>query len=255
MPPNKGGNAKKEGGRAKKAENEEKKAAAASKAKEAKEADEWKAGAKGVGKGDVEAAKKAEAAAKKAERAALLAAEEAALPTKKAAPKAGAKKAAKPAGSASGSQAALAALGAQGAGLAAFRVEDPLGLRKGDGQETVELGAVGVDQMLEALEIVHEKTDTDALGAKAGLIEKHPERRYKAAFEAYLERELPKLKEDHPGLRQNQMRDILHKQFQKAPENPFNQQSVAYNATKDERVDALRQNMKKREEKYRVQDE
>ena len=61
------------------------------------------------------------------------------------------------------------------------------------------------------------------------------QRRFKAAFEAYLESEMPKLREDvrlpthsfpcmlriiqHPGLRQNQMRDILFKQFQKAPEN------------------------------------
>lgn len=50
--------------------------------------------------------------------------------------------------------------------------------------------------MLEALEVVNEKTDAGALGTKAGLIEQHPERRFKAAFNAYLERELPKLKED-----------------------------------------------------------
>lgn len=31
---------------------------------------------------------------------------------------------------------------------------------------------------------------------QAGLIERHPERRFKAAFNEYLERELPKLKED-----------------------------------------------------------
>ena len=79
----------------------------------------------------------------------------------------------------------------------------------------------------------------------------------------------------HPGLRQNQMRDILYKQFQKAPENracpchqtpstscpgahvtgcstAFNQAQVAYNASKDERVDALRQVMDAREAKYKV---
>ena len=44
-------------------------------------------------------------------------------------------------------------------------------------------------------------------------------RRFKAAFEAYLERELPILKEEHPGLRQNQMRDKIFNNFKKAPEN------------------------------------
>lgn len=65
------------------------------------------------------------------------------------------------------------------------------------------------------------------------MIEKHPERRFKAAFEAYLEREMPNAREEvsltlahsastdiqHPGLRQNQYRDKLFKQFEKAPEN------------------------------------
>lgn len=72
MPPNKGGNTKKEAGRAKKAENEvrshlysaddqDKKKDVATKAKEAKEAETWKDGAKGVSKTDVVAAKAAEA--------------------------------------------------------------------------------------------------------------------------------------------------------------------------------------------------
>jgi hypothetical protein len=51
------------------------------------------------------------------------------------------------------------------------------------------------------------------------------------------------------------MREIIHKQFQKAPENPFNQVSVAYNASKDERLDTLKKTMKAREDKYRVESE
>ncbi|WWD20765.1 hypothetical protein CI109_105242 [Kwoniella shandongensis] len=245
----KGGNAKKEGGRAKKAENEEKKAAAEQKAKEAKEADAWKDGAKGSSKAEAAAAKAAEQARKKAEKEALLAAEEAALPSKaKAAPKAGGKKKA-PAGD---------KLTPTGTGVAGYGLNDPLGLRKakgadGEDEEVVELSAKGIDEMLEAMEIVNQKTDKAALGAKAGLvIDAHPERRFKAAFEAYLEREMPILKEEHPGLRQNQMRDIIYKQFQKAPENPFNQAKIAYNATKDEKVDALKNIMDAREAKYRV---
>jgi len=71
----------------------------------------------------------------------------------------------------------------------------------------------------------------------------------------------------HPGLRQNQYRDKLFKQFEKAPENrasglireggvmltaAFNQAQVAYNATKEEKVDALKKVMDAREAKYKV---
>ncbi|WOO82071.1 Coiled-coil domain-containing protein [Vanrija pseudolonga] len=241
MPPNKGGNSKKEAGRARKADAEAAKQDAANKVKEAKEADKWKSGAKGTSKAELEAVKKAELAAKKAERDALLAAEEASAPTKKAAPKAGDKK--KKEGTFAKSNGGIAA---------AFKTDDPLGLRHDEERAVPELSAVGIDQMLEALELANAKTDADAVGAKASLIERHPERRFKAAFKAYVEAEMPKLKEDHPGLRQNQMQEILYKQFQKSPDNPFNQVSVAYNASKDERVDMLNATTRAREAKYRV---
>lgn len=42
-----------------------------------------------------------------------------------------------------------------------------------------------------------EKTDKASVGARAGVgVDTHPERRFKAAFEAYKERELPELKKD-----------------------------------------------------------
>lgn len=47
-------------------------------------------------------------------------------------------------------------------------------------------------------------------------------RRRKAAFEAYQERELPSLKQEKPGLKQSQYKDMLWKSWQKAPENPMN---------------------------------
>ena len=143
-------------------------------------------------------------ARKKAEKEALLAAEEAALPTKKVAPKAGQKKKEQkqlaPGGIISGS----------------FSTGDPLGLGRAkgaDGQDepVTELSATGIDGMLEALELVNQKTDKDTIGAKvswlhfhcvteadgkASLIEKHPERRFKAAFEAYLEREMPRARDE-----------------------------------------------------------
>lgn len=54
------------------------------------------------------------------------------------------------------------------------------------------------------------------------LLELINRRRAKAAFAAYTDRELPQLKLDRPGLKQSQYKDLLWKQWQKAPENPFN---------------------------------
>ncbi|KAK6906539.1 hypothetical protein I203_100524 [Kwoniella mangroviensis CBS 8507] len=246
----KGGNAKKESGRAKKAENEEKKGKAAAAAKEAKEAEDWKSGAKNNSKADAAANKAAEAARKKAEKDALLAAEEASLPTKaKSAPKASGSKVKKN----------NDVLVKTGSGVAGYGLNDPMGHRRaknefGELEEVPELSAQGLEEMLEAMELVNQKTDKAALGSKAAIsIDAHPERRFKAAFEAYYERELPILKEEHKGLRLNQMRDILFKQFQKSPENPFNQAKIAYNATKDEKVEALQNIIKTKENKYTVQ--
>jgi hypothetical protein len=93
-------------------------------------------------------------AKKKAEKEALLAAEEAALPSKpKAAPKAGSKKKETPV--------------AKPGGLNNFSINDPLNLRSGRDEEPVEeFGATGVEGMLEALEVVNQKTDKQAMGAK-----------------------------------------------------------------------------------------
>jgi len=82
--------------------------------------------------------------------------------------------------------------------------------------------------------------DKASIGNQAATIEKHPERRFKAAFNAYIDQELPNIRAEQPGLRLQQYKDILFKQFQKSPDNPFNQITVEYNATNEERVDALR---------------
>ncbi|EUC66003.1 coiled-coil protein, putative, partial [Rhizoctonia solani AG-3 Rhs1AP] len=91
---------------------------------------------------------------------------------------------------------------------------------------------------------VNAKTDKASVGQQAAGIEKHPERRFKAAFEAYQERELPVLKEE----------DLLYKMFQKSPDNPFNQTLVSYDATKSEKVEALTKRKKELEERLRETD-
>jgi hypothetical protein len=68
-------------------------------------------------------------------------------------------------------------------------------------------------------------------------VDRHPERRYKAALAAYEARRMPELEEEQKGLRQNQRRDIIRKEFEKSPDNPFNQVNVRYDAKKEEIVE------------------
>ncbi|KAF5349641.1 hypothetical protein D9756_008983 [Leucocoprinus leucothites] len=247
MPPGKGGNAKKEAGRAKKAENEAKKQAVAAAEKERKEAAAWADNDVKGGKATKEAKEEKRKAdlARKAENAKLLAEEETNAPPKvKAAPKAGQKKkaeAARPAG-----PGAIAA----GGGLAAVSGGGDKG--KGKEPEVESYSATGIDNALELLDVVTAKMDKASLGQEAAGLEKHPERRFKGAFEAYQERELPKIKQDHPGLRLQQYKELLFKQFQKSPENPFNQATVAYDASKEDRLNAL--NRKRAEIEGRLRD-
>lgn len=144
------------------------------------------------------AEKAAEAARKKAEKAALLAEEEASMPSK---PKgAGAKKAEKkPSGR--GIDSALGSLDKPSA-----------------------LNASGIDNALDALDITSDNKDK---------LDRHPERRFKAAYAAFEERRLEEMK-DEKGLRRQQKIDQIRKEFEKHPDNPFNQVNVNYNATRED---------------------
>jgi len=174
--------------------------------------------------------------ARKAENARLLAEEEAAVSAKpKQAPKKKGAKDNKPAG-----PGAIAA----GGDLSPEPEVDR-------SAEVESYAATGIDNALDLLEVVTAKMDKASVGQQAATIERHPERRFKAAFEAYLERELPNIKNEQPGLRSQQYRDLLYKQFQKSPENPFNQTTVAYDANKEEKVQALQSKKAEVEERLR----
>uniref|UniRef100_A0A6N2L8C6 Coiled-coil domain-containing protein n=1 Tax=Salix viminalis TaxID=40686 RepID=A0A6N2L8C6_SALVM len=56
-------------------------------------------------------------------------------------------------------------------------------------------------------------------------VDRHPERRLKASFKAFEEAELPKLKEEKPGLTHTQYKDMIWKLWKKSPDNPLNQAS------------------------------
>ncbi|ODQ66387.1 DUF1014 domain protein [Nadsonia fulvescens var. elongata DSM 6958] len=195
---------KKAMGNARKADAASKKQAEEQARLDALEAADWENGAKKGGKKkESDAEKKAEVARKKAERAAELAAEEALTTSKplnnkkRGAEKIAAKK-----------------TGKIDDFMADFEKES----------NTPEYNVTGLDNALDALSLTKEDKSK---------LDRHPERRFKAAYAAFEERRLPQLKEEHKGLRLNQMKELIKKEFEKSPENPFNQVYVAHNASKD----------------------
>jgi len=99
----------------------------------------------------------------------------------------------------------------------------------GTGKALPALHASGIDNALDALSI------TTASHADTK-VERHPERRYPAAYAKYEERRLAEMDSDGTGagLRLNQKKERIRKEFEKSPENPFNQVTARYDATKDE---------------------
>ncbi|XP_074386623.1 coiled-coil domain-containing protein 124 isoform X1 [Zonotrichia albicollis] len=61
-------------------------------------------------------------------------------------------------------------------------------------------------------------------------LERHPERRLRAAFAAFEELQLPRLRRDNPNMRLSQLRQLLKKEWMRSPENPLNQRHKPYNS-------------------------
>ncbi|XP_054902168.1 coiled-coil domain-containing protein 124 [Poeciliopsis prolifica] len=60
-------------------------------------------------------------------------------------------------------------------------------------------------------------------------LDRHPERRMKAAFTAFEEANMPRLKMENPNMRLSQLKQQLKKEWAKSPENPLNQRFASYN--------------------------
>ncbi|KAH7135930.1 hypothetical protein B0J11DRAFT_174731 [Dendryphion nanum] len=212
MPPKRGGgeNSKKAQGQARKADQAASKKAVKDQQVEAEESSKWDKGSKSTSKAEAAAEKAAEAARKKAEKAALLAEEEANQPSK---PK--------------GGNAKTAQKKTRGIDSAFTSLDSPSALN-----------ATGIDNALDALSLTGNTNEK---------IEQHPERRFKAAYAQYEERRLEEMK-DEKGLRRNQRVALIRKEFEKHPDNPFNQVSAQYNATRDD-IAALKESERTGKEK------
>ena len=72
--------------------------------------------------------------------------------------------------------------------------------------------ASGIDEAIAVLKVSEKKK-----------VDIHPEKRLKAAYAAFEERELPRLKSENPNLRLSQLKQLLKKEWLKSPDNPMNQ--------------------------------
>ncbi|MCJ1259495.1 hypothetical protein MMC24_007333 [Lignoscripta atroalba] len=213
-------NTKKVAGNAKasisKAEVASQKAAAENAKKAASEDQEWSKGAKSNAKKEEAEAKKAEAARKKAEKDALLADEE---KNARATPK--------------GANAKTATKKTRGLDLSQLDEAPSTSMNPA-------LNATGIDNALDALSLTSANPSS--------IIDRHPERRFKAAYAAYEARRLPELEEEQKGLRRNQRVEIVRKEFEKSEENPFNQANARFDSSREE-VKDIREKEREKVEK------
>ena len=74
-------------------------------------------------------------------------------------------------------------------------------------------------------------------------IDRHPERRYQAKLKEYKEIRLAEMKADGTNkiLKLSKRLDMIQKEFDKSPDNPKNQVSASYNASKED-MEEIRQN-------------
>ncbi|KAI9684333.1 MAG: hypothetical protein M1829_002142 [Trizodia sp. TS-e1964] len=188
-------NGKKASGNAKKAEAAALKAAKENLKKTVVEDEEWSKGAKSNAKKEAADAKRDEILRKKAEKDALLAAEE--------------------------NEARATPKNAKSAPKKSSR-----GLDLSQVDETPSsLNASNISDALDLLDLAASNTVEP---------DRHPERRFKPAFAAYLARRMPEVEEESPGLRKQQRVDLIRKEFEKSDENPFNRVTAKFDDSKDD---------------------
>lgn len=72
----------------------------------------------------------------------------------------------------------------------------------------------------EAIHVLSVKSNTPS-------VDKHPEKRMKAAYEEFETRRLPELRKEYGNMRLRQLKQMLCKEWQKHPDNPHNKQLAA----------------------------
>lgn len=60
-------------------------------------------------------------------------------------------------------------------------------------------------------------------------LDKHPEKRLKAAYTAFEAENLPRLRSENPSMRLSQVKQLMNKEWMKSPDNPINQRYINQN--------------------------
>lgn len=121
-----------------------------------------------------------------------------------------------------------------GAGVVVSRAQE---IPEWDADPLPTLSARGIDAALSLLSVADTPTDDNA---EANKLERHPERRVKAAYAAFEKRRLAEMEDEGNansnansnasgkgksggGLRRTQRIDLVRREFEKSSENPWNQ--------------------------------
>ena len=124
-----------------------------------------------------------------------------------------------------------------------------LSLSSDGGQSSESLEKFSASNLDDALLLLE---STNVSSNSVNSVEKHPERRMKAAFCVFEAREIPILRAENPSLKHSQILELLYKMWKKSPENPFNQLHVAHNMTQEQQSDIVRANQDKNLDRLRI---
>merc|ERR1712192_276162 len=80
----------------------------------------------------------------------------------------------------------------------------------------VEIEGVSASSVTEAIQVLSIAQDEK--------VDKHPEKRMKAAYTEFEERRLQELKAENKSLKLSQLKQMIFKEWQKHPDNPLNKQ-------------------------------
>jgi len=86
------------------------------------------------------------------------------------------------------------------------------------------ISARSLTEAVAALSVSSLSSSSSSSSPSSVPVDRHPEKRVKAAYKTYEDTHWEELKQANPGLKFSQLKELMFKQWQKAPENPLNQQ-------------------------------
>merc|ERR1719427_1785813 len=108
------------------------------------------------------------------------------------------------------------AAGGGGAGKSAQEPQTPLNKPLEENVNRIQVEGSEARTVDEAISVL-----TISEGEATTALDKHPEKRMKAAYEEFEKSRLPELKKENPNMRLSQLKQMLRKEWQKHPDNPL----------------------------------